>query len=247
MKRFLTVFLMLGLSFCLFAGSGVTVIGRKSSSPENKKLIKGADVKVILKGDKFFYADKYLGEKGSNYLFLEEGQKVMLPKSIVKEIKLHMALKGESTKREKIIQKFKERREAKRNKRKLVLTDYNVERHYIGNENMLPKEANKESQKASGMRVKVENQVIERKKDTITFKASIKNVTGLEVGKLSIILNIYDNKGKLVEKKKVFLANSLKDGKSIPFTYSLKDPEGKITRFDYSFEGIVYKPVKKEE
>ncbi|BBB32369.1 hypothetical protein TTHT_0804 [Thermotomaculum hydrothermale] len=126
------------------------------------------------------------------------------------------------------------------------MTDYNVEKHIYEKETENNK-GEKEEKKSAGLSVKVENQVIERKKDTITFKANIKNVTGMEVGKLSIILNIYDSKGKLVEKKKVFLANSLKDGKSVPFTYSLKDPEGKITRFDYSFEGIVYKPANKEE
>ncbi len=235
------VLLMVLLSVNLFASGKLSVItGKKGKA---NPYVKTPDVKVILNGDKVFYAERYLGEKGNYYLFLRDGTKVMLPKSMVKEIKLNIRLKEKA---EKKPEKKVVRKPEKQHKKKLILTDYNIEREYFPSENENPAEP-KEEKKSSGLRVKVENQVIERKKDTITFKADIKNITGLEIGKLSIILNIYDNKGKLVETKKVFLANSLKDGKSVPFTYSLKDPEGKIARFDYSFEGIVYKPVKKEE
>ncbi len=246
MKKILTVCFLMGLSLLLFAGTEVSVIGA-SSKNGSKNFVKEPDVKVVLIGDKYFYAEKYLGEKGNNYLFMKDGKKVMLPKSMVKEIKLSIAVKREKKKSiqqpDKVNKKAKDN---KSNKKKLILTDYNVEKNYYLKENNTTNQEG-EQKPQSGLKVKVENQVIERKKDTITFKADIKNVTGLEVGKLSIILNIYDSKGKLVEKKKVFLANSLKDGKSVPFTYSLKDPEGKITRFDYSFEGIVYKPVETEE
>ena len=235
------VLLMILLSFNLFASGKLSVITGKKG--KENPYVKTPDVKVILNGEKVFYAERYLGEKGGYYLFLMDGTRVILPKSMVKEIKLNIRLKEKAEKKtgKKVVKNTE-----KQHKKKLILTDYNIEREYFPSENKNETET-KEKKKSSGLRVKVENQVIERKKGTITFKADIKNITGLEVGKLSIILNIYDNKGKLVQTKKVFLANSLKDGKSVPFTYSLKDPEGKIARFDYSFEGIVYKPVKKEE
>ncbi len=245
MKKILTVCFLMGLSLLLFAGTEVSVIGA-SSKRGSKNFVKEPDVKVVLTNDTYFYAERYLGEKGSNYLFVKDGKKVMLPKSMVKEVKLKIAVQGDGEKSNNKKQQVNKQTEKKGKKKRLILTDYNVQKNYYGKENSIVNQENEEKQQ-SGLRVKVENQVIERKKDTITFKADIKNVTGLEVGKLSIILNIYDSKGKLVEKKKVFLANRLKDGKSVPFTYSLKDPEGKITRFDYSFEGIVYKPVEKEE
>ena len=245
MKKILTVCFLMGLSLLLFAGTEVSVIGA-SSKNGSKNFVKEPDVKVVLTNDTYFYAERYLGEKGSNYLFVKDGKKVMLPKSMVKEVKLKIAVQGDGEKSNNKKQQVNKQTEKKGKKKRLILTDYNVQKNYYGKENSIVNQENEEKQQ-SGLRVKVENQVIERKKDTITFKADIKNVTGLEVGKLSIILNIYDSKGKLVEKKKVFLANRLKDGKSVPFTYSLKDPEGKITRFDYSFEGIVYKPVEKEE
>ena len=243
MKKIFTVCFLIGLSFLLFAGNGVSVIGSSSKS-NSKHFVKEPDVKVILTDDTYFYAERYLGEKGGKYLFVRDGRKVMLTKSMVKEIKLNITVNGEE---KKSIKKANDvnKNKKKSNKKKLILTDYNVEKNYYPERNIVNQEDNEKKQ--SGLRVKVEDQVVERKKDTITFKAKIKNVTGLEVGKLSIILNIYNNKGKLVEKKKVFLANSLKDGKSIPFTYSLKDPKGEITRFDYSFEGIVYKPAETEE
>lgn len=246
MKKILTVFFLMGLGVLVFAGSGVSVIATSSSTAASKRFVKKPDVKVILTNNTYFYAEKYLGEKGNSCIFMKDGKKVMLPKSMVKEIKLKIEVQGKEKKSIRKAEEVKEQAEKKDKKKKLILTDYNVEKNYYLKENDTTNQED-EQKPQSGLRVKVENQVIQRKKDTITFKADIKNVTGLEVGKLSIILNIYDSKGKLVETKKVFLANSLKNGKSIPFTYSLKDPEGKITRFDYSFEGIVFKPVEKEE
>ncbi len=246
MKRFLSVFLGLVLSLILFAGGGLSVITTSTSSAANR-LVKKPNVKVILTTDKYFYAERFLGEKGNYYLFMKNGKKVMLPKAMVKEIKLQISVKEkEKGQIREIKSKGKKKEKEEKGKKKLILTDYNVEKNIYLKEDTEAKKEN-EAKKSSGLSVKVENQVIERKKDTITFKADIKNVTGLEVGKLSIILNIYDSSGKLVQKKKIFLAKSLKDGKSVPFTYSMKDPEGKITRFDYSFEGIVFKPVEKEE
>ncbi len=242
MKHLIFICIVLGLSLTLFAGSGISVIASSSSSP-TKHLVSKPEVKVLLKGDKYFFAEKYLGKKGKYYLFIKNGKKVSIAASLVKEVKLTMQLEGKE-KKSSTLEKTKQVRKTK--KKELILTDYNVEKNFYLKDKNEDTEK-KEVKKSSGLSVKVENQVIERKKDTITFKADIRNTTGLEVGKLSIILNIYDLNGKVVEKKKIFLANSLKDGKSIPFSYSIKDPEGKITRFDYSFEGIVYKPIKKEE
>ena len=237
---FLSVFFV---SLSLIAGS-ITVVGAGTSSTAKKIFKNDEGVKVILKGGKYFVVEKFLGEKGDFYLFQKNGNKVAFPKSQVEEIKLHIEVEGserDTAKKETIKKEPKNQ-----NGKKLILTDYNIERHYF------PKQSNQEEEqteekKSAGLSIRVLNQVIQRKGDTITFKADIKNVTGFEVGKLSIILRIYDSKGKLVEKKKIFLANSLKNGKSVPFTYSMKDPKGTITRFDYSFEGVVYKPVKKEE
>ena len=245
MKKLLFTLILIFSVASVFAGTGVSVIvAGGNSKPTFIKSDK--NVKVILKNDKFFYVEKFLGEKNGLYLFLKDGQKVSFPKSIVKEIKLTMKTKG-SDKKENYKEQKKENKKQTTSKKTLILTDYNVEKHYYTVENQKQENGEEKQNQGSGLKVTVLNQVVSRKGDTVSFKADIKNVTGLEVGKLSIILNIYDVNGKLVETKKVFLANSLPNGKSIPFQYSMKDPEGKITRFDYSFEGIVYPPKPQGE
>ncbi|BBB32368.1 hypothetical protein TTHT_0803 [Thermotomaculum hydrothermale] len=118
MKKFLVIPLMFFLGFTLFAGSGLTVISTSSSSKATKKLIKQPDVKVILKGGKFFYAERYLGEKGNYYLFKKDGKKVMIPKSAVEEIKLSIAVNSDGQGEKVAIKKIKKRgRHIKKGKR----------------------------------------------------------------------------------------------------------------------------------
>ncbi len=244
MKKLVILFYIV-FGWSVFAGTGISVI--VSSGNASPKYLKSQNtVKVVLKNNKYFTVEKYLGEKGDSYLFIKDGKRVCFPKAVVKEIKLTMETESDG-KTENAEQTTQTDKKQTTSKKSLILTDYNVEKHYYTVEDQNEGNGEKEENKSSGLRVSVLNQVVSRKGDTVSFKADIKNITGLTVGKLSIILNIYDVNGKLVETKKVFLANTLANGKSVPFQYSMKDPEGKITRFDYSFEGIVYAPKPKGE
>ncbi|GEM_PF-3212297 len=238
------------LSTLLFAGNEVHVFSSGSNPYPSGKAVKGDKVKVMLKGDRYFMVDRFLGQDNGYYLFLKDGRKVIIPSSLVKEVNLQIAVARAEKPQKSLVEKAKnENVKEKSGKKPLILTDYNVERNYIleNNANEGTKEKKGEMESAHGLSIKVLNQTITRKNGVITFKADLKNATSFTVGKLSIILNVYDVKGKLVDKKKVFLGNSVESGKVIPFTYTLKDPEGKITRFDYSFEGVLYRKPAKEE
>ena len=191
------------------------------------------DVVITFHDGSIFRCSRVVREEASVIIVEKDGRQVSIQKRLVQSVD-----KGEKkTEAAPSKQAAKPEKSEKEQGDKLILTDDNVERTVPRKR---PGEEKKEEKapEAPKVTINVVSQRVTREGSTVKFEGTIRNDMTETVNSLRMTVQAVDKDGNVYAETASQVAASIAVGETAPFSFQFQDPDTKIARFAFRFEGI---------